>query len=171
MEPISEGRRNCDELRQSALKQNSFSAWRPRNTPQKNFALFLCFGLGFLAAGVAFFVLSARVWSLALPYSGDTAEILLAFSPSETVDPPVSLYYVVEGLYQNHRRFASSKSMAQLSKGKYEDKKSAVTTCYPVFTESDRLGTRLLIFITSSRRREEQPHHHESMRPRPQIHV
>jgi hypothetical protein len=134
-----DGHRTYLELRQSAFKQNTFAAWRPANTPFQNFILLLVFGLIFLGIGLLYLISSSTITTIVTPYGGKTRMISVGVSIKDQMHPPIFVYYEITNIHQNYRRFAYSRSKDQLN-GKYVNKASEVKQCYPVVTESERLG-------------------------------
>ncbi|MDR3548730.1 MAG: hypothetical protein P4M11_10785 [Candidatus Pacebacteria bacterium] len=134
-----EGQEAYKRLRGSTFKQNRFFAWRPSRSPNKNGSIFVAFGVLFLVIGIVLLVVSRAYVEYSFHYSGESDEIDLEADFVKELVPPVYVYYEITELHQNYRRFAYSKSNAQLS-GKYKNYTSEVMSCYPIYTESDRLG-------------------------------
>ncbi|EZG67298.1 LEM3/CDC50 family protein, partial [Gregarina niphandrodes] len=57
-------------------------------------------------------------------------------SSADTIKPPLYLYYVLQGFYQNHRRYLLSRNLDQLH-GKIVTDKSRITECEPLALSSD----------------------------------
>ncbi len=129
-----------EDLKKSAFRQNTFLAWRPKQSPYKTATVFLIFGTLFMAIGVVLLVVSRKATERVIPYSGSGKYIAdIHLTLAEELQPPIFIYYEITELEQSYRRFSYSKSNDQLF-GEYSNRASDVGTCYPVLTESDRIG-------------------------------
>ena len=129
-----------EELKGNSFKQNTFWTWRPKQSAYKSAVTFIIFGLGFIAMGFILLYESNEVKDISITYS-DSNSCLPSVSTMifETLSPPIFIYYEIEDLHQNYRRFSASKSTDQLN-GDYSNNTEKVESCFPVITEADRLG-------------------------------
>jgi len=113
--------------RGDAFRQQKLTAWQPIMTPLKVVAIFLVIAVAFIPTGFTLLAASNDVYEERIMYDGEDQavncavssqnegkECTLTFTFSEDVDGPVYVYYELENFYQNHRRYVSSRSAAQL---------------------------------------------------------
>ena len=131
----------------TAFKQQRLPAWHPTYSPPFVIGCFLTIGIAFIPIGAAIIVASDSINELALRYDhlqacpfgarrpelGYACEPLnFTFSVAQTWKAPVFMFYQLDNFYQNHRRYARSKSDLQLSG---EDvPSSALEDCAPFTT-------------------------------------
>jgi len=127
------------------FRQQTLSAWRPILTPAWVIGTFTAIGLVFIPVGAVCLAASQNVVEvISAPYddaccancgSGDSLRVdlnpcALKVTVPETMKPPIKMYYMLEGFYQNHRRYVKSRSDRQL-RGEKGLKPSQLTDCVP----------------------------------------
>jgi len=136
-----------EELKNNVFKQNTCWTWRPTSSPLKTAIIFCVFGIIFFAIGISVLLISRKATERVIPYSGSASyipDVHITFL--HEIQPPIYIYYEITEMHQNYRRFSYSKSNDQLH-GIYKNEKDAVGTCYPIYTESERLGIFYSIFF------------------------
>ena len=119
------------------FKQQRLPAWQPILSPPHVTACFVVIALVFIPIGIALVVANNNAFDLEYKYSniktctpnnneavysytvdGSTTtqgcRVNVAFTLSETIPAPVYMYYKLTNFYQNHRRYAKSRSDSQL---------------------------------------------------------
>lgn len=109
-------------------------SWRPIPTYKSTLAIFISFGIVFLALGIVLYTMSEQIQTIELPYVAeceghDVCDI--PFSTKEPIEGPVYLYYELGNFYQNHRRYVKSRSYLQLM-GTDIDQDQAKKDCDPI---------------------------------------
>jgi len=129
----------------ASFKQQELKAWQPVLTPVAVIAMLLCVFVVFLPIGIVLEDCSNRVIEQSVRYdtlaecNDVTASLNYTQLPKECqtgdiellydFEPPIYVYYELRNFYQNHRRFSSSKSDAQLrGEGNTED----TSQCDPI---------------------------------------
>jgi len=130
----------------TSFRQQTMKAWRPILTPMWVIGTLMVVGLLFLPIGAICLVASQGIVEvISVPYdeyccvkncgaedSGrvDRNPCILPITVPETMRQPINMYYMVEGFYQNHRRYVKSRSDEQL-RGDVGIKPSALIDCPP----------------------------------------
>lgn len=96
-------------------------AWRPTPTFLTTLITFLVFGIIFLTMGLLLFFFGNQIIEVNITYHkicrdefkfADKCEI--EFEIPEDMPSPVFVYYQLDNLFQNHRRYVRSRSNTQL---------------------------------------------------------
>lgn len=98
--------------------QQRLKAWQPILEPQCAIALYAVGGLLFLGIGVVLLMMSQSVEE----YSRDYTDLVLndqnvgsiTIEIEKDMEPPIWIYYELEGFHQNHRRYVKSRDDDQL---------------------------------------------------------
>ena len=115
-------RRKVEKLMSSRFKQQMLPAWRPIPSFRWTLAVFIFFGLVFLALGVAIFVSTEAILEIDIPYGNtdDNCKEInkkcnITFTVTDQMIGPVYVFYEIKGFYQNHRSYIKSRSFDQLT--------------------------------------------------------
>lgn len=134
-----------------AFTQQRLRAWQPILRPPYVIASFLLLTAVFIPLGVVLLLASKSVVEYELTYAGNKnsahdyctmqrneslggayfCEGSKTFTVTKTMKPPIYVYYKLENFYQNHRRYADSRSDAQLAGNKVTASKLN-TVCKPI---------------------------------------
>ncbi|TGZ58335.1 hypothetical protein CRM22_009676 [Opisthorchis felineus] len=137
----------------SPFFQQKLPAWQPMFTARKSAITFLVLGIFFIPLGAILLATSDSVIEYSVDYTNcmDTntgRACMEVISPGvvcscthevavvKDIPAPVYLYYGLENFYQNHRRFARSKSDQQLLGSKVYPSSLSSCTPYDTFTNS-----------------------------------
>jgi len=136
--PASVGPDGSDQRSVMArFKQQQLPAWQPILTPLPVIVTFFCVALVFLPIGIALLLASNSVIEVSSRYddvvgctalNGTNCTITIPNVPA--MQPPVFVYYRLDNFYQNHRRYARSRSDSQLS-GTYLTSSGDFASCDP----------------------------------------
>ncbi|KAL5769565.1 hypothetical protein ACOSP7_013719 [Xanthoceras sorbifolium] len=126
--------------KQSVFTQQELPACKPILTAGSFIAVFLLLGLIFIPIGIASLVASQKVVEVVYRYDVDCvppnySNNKLEFIQNPQIDKtcqtkltipkdmksPIFVYYEIRGFFQNHRRYANSKSEKQLMDKSYEN--------------------------------------------------
>jgi hypothetical protein len=108
----------------SAFKQQRMPAWQPVMSPPYVISCFLIIGCIFIPIGIVVIVTSDKIievrerYDHLVPSCGDFGKgcnHTMTITVPSTMDPPVLMYYQLDNFYQNHRRYAKSRSDLQLA--------------------------------------------------------
>lgn len=107
----------------SAFKQQRMPAWQPVMSPPWVIAAFIILSLIFIPIGIVVIVVSDKIVEVKERYDhkqscntlGEGCELKLNVYIPEDMEPPVLMYYQLDNFYQNHRRYAKSRSDLQLA--------------------------------------------------------
>jgi len=106
----------------SAFKQQRMPAWQPVMSPTWVIGIFIILGIIFVPIGVVVIVSSDAIIEVKERYdhlqacSGRAGcSHRIPINIPEDMEPPVLMYYQLDNFYQNHRRYAKSRSDLQLS--------------------------------------------------------
>ncbi|CAH8530006.1 unnamed protein product [Heterobilharzia americana] len=147
VQPLLDSPVKSRKPKNSPFFQQKLPAWQPMFTAKKSGIMFIVLGVILIPIGVILLITSNNVLEYHVDYTDctrngsqelcsdiimNTAEkcICLKEITVETSIPgPVFIYYGLKNFYQNHRRYARSKSDEQLL-GIYQDP-SALSSCEP----------------------------------------
>lgn len=148
------------------FKQQRLPAWQPILSPPHVSACFVVIAAIFIPIGVAIINANSRVGDIEFRYDdvtkctyqnnqkiayfprsltnatdveGQGCRTLVRFKIPEKMDPPVYMYYKLTNFYQNHRRFAKSRSDKQLTGA--DVGKTDMADCDPLLTPGDTAGS------------------------------
>jgi hypothetical protein len=106
----------------SAFKQQRMPSWQPVMSPPWVIGIFLALGIIFVPIGIIVIVSSDSIIEVKERYdhlqtcSGTAGcRYTVPIHVPETMAPPVLIYYQLDNFYQNHRRYAKSRSDLQLA--------------------------------------------------------
>eukprot|EP01012_Entosiphon_sulcatum_P021708 TRINITY_DN2656_c0_g1_i1.p2 TRINITY_DN2656_c0_g1~~TRINITY_DN2656_c0_g1_i1.p2 ORF type:complete len:353 (-),score=58.04 TRINITY_DN2656_c0_g1_i1:2171-3229(-) len=120
------------------FKQQRLPAWQPILSPPWVISCFFLVTAIFVPIGALIIVASGKVVEIEQQYDKDrTRPLVGASDPSmsarlvvpDKMESPVYMYYKLEGFFQNHRRYAKSRSDPQLAGDKVD--LGALTDCKP----------------------------------------
>jgi hypothetical protein len=125
----------------NAFQQQKLKAWQPLLTPQWVIGTFLSVGILFLIIGPIILSASDGIFEHEIPYESVNfcgwekncslePPAVLSYTFTESVKPPLYVYYKLENFYQNHRRYVKSRSDDQLSDASNPD----LSSCDPLQT-------------------------------------
>eukprot|EP00933_Yihiella_yeosuensis_P022232 TRINITY_DN17499_c0_g1_i3.p1 TRINITY_DN17499_c0_g1~~TRINITY_DN17499_c0_g1_i3.p1 ORF type:complete len:411 (-),score=32.25 TRINITY_DN17499_c0_g1_i3:875-2107(-) len=101
--------------------QQRLKAWQPILSPTSVVILYFVFGVVCIALGVYIFTQSQAVVELRYDYSSlahDSPNIgHFDLEVDRDMEPPILVYYEIQGFHQNHRRYIKSLSNPQLKGG------------------------------------------------------
>ena len=130
-----------ESLKNSKFKQQKLPGWRPVPSIARTVTIFTSFGIIFAGLGVLILLFSNEIVEYKTKYNIDCenkpiCEIKIKID--KKMKKNISIYYELDGFYQNHRRYISSKSEAQL-KGENITLKEMINSkdCYPLVTNKD----------------------------------
>mmetsp|Transcript_66060 Transcript_66060/g.123220 ORF Transcript_66060/g.123220 Transcript_66060/m.123220 type:complete len:431 (+) Transcript_66060:122-1414(+) len=108
------------ELFERPFLRRRMRAWQPVLSPRCVPLLLCSTGVAFVLIGVILLVIAGGI----VEYSQDYTQLApggigeFDISISETMEPPIWVYYQLDGFFQNHRRHMKSVEFEQLRKGK-----------------------------------------------------
>jgi len=128
------------------FRQQTLSAWRPILTPAWVIGTFTAVGLVFVPVGIVCLVASQNVVEVISDHYDQTCckvncgsddlnrvdnnPCRFTVTVEARMEPPIKMYYMLEGFYQNHRRYVKSRSDRQL-RGETGLLPSQLTDCLP----------------------------------------
>ncbi|KAH3732890.1 cell cycle control protein [Pelomyxa schiedti] len=134
------GARVVNFLLGDSLKQQTMKQWQPLLLPLSVILFLLLSGLLLAAIGVIL-VATDKAQTYEAEYAencGATPSLCnVTINVEENMDTPVFVYYKLTSFYQNHRRYALSRSETQLD-GEVIDKHGDLSDCDPVISLDDR---------------------------------
>lgn len=114
MNPTTAAKQVAD-LKSSSFKQQKMFAFRPIPSYLKSVVCFIVFGVIFIILGLILFGASNRIVTITQRYDdicdkfNVTCDILI--NVEKDIAEPLYVYYEIDGLLQNHRRFKGSKNL------------------------------------------------------------
>lgn len=132
-------------LEESLFWQQKIKTWRPVYDAKHNFVFFLILSVFFWTTG--YFIMNKTNEIAATEYEVTYSDFSGCQVDPTNDDPnickvnidlkhdipgPVYVYYKIDNMYQNHRRYVKSRSYSQLA-GKYIPAADLKTDCDPVF--------------------------------------
>lgn len=141
-EILQRGKEKKAKLQKSKFKQQKLPAWRPNPTLLTTLITFIVFGVIFLVLGVIVVELAENIHEVSLEYHnleeceeniGGTCT--LNFTLHTDFEQPIYVYYQLDNLYQNHRRYVKSRDEQQL-RGELKSA-SDLYNCDPIRTMGD----------------------------------
>eukprot|EP00668_Euglena_longa_P041490 GGOE01054627.1.p1 GENE.GGOE01054627.1~~GGOE01054627.1.p1 ORF type:complete len:394 (+),score=118.66 GGOE01054627.1:41-1183(+) len=123
------------------FKQQRLPAWQPILSPPWVICCFFLVAVVFIPIGALVIVASGQVVEYEVQYAGDASscknpaagvrcEEWVSITLKADMEPPVYMYYKLENFYQNHRRYAKSRSDTQLSGSSVDY--GSISDCEPV---------------------------------------
>ena len=134
-----------EKLKNSKFKQQNLPGWKPEISNNVLILIFICFGIAFIIIGTFLLIASNNLVEIKKNYGNnenckikDMCDIEIKIT--KTMKKPIMIYYQIDGIYQNHRRYINSKSDDQLHGKKFtvEEMKNS-QDCDPVVTNIDML--------------------------------
>ena len=130
-----------EKLKNSKFKQQKLPGWRPVPSMIRAIAIFLSLGIVFAGLGVLILLFSNQIVEKIERYD-KTCEYYrnnqcnITINITERMKANISVYYQLDGFYQNHPRYIRSKNEAQL-KGEIATNEEIENDCYPIIKNSD----------------------------------
>jgi hypothetical protein len=134
--------------RDEPLTQQRLHAWQPILSPPWVFCGFFIMFLIFLGLGILILVETLRITEIEMDYTRSCNMTTLdstgqpycnvprlEFNVTDTMRSPIYLYYKLENFYQNHRRYASSRSDTQLG-GRSTYYATVSGECWPIVSRA-----------------------------------
>ena len=137
------------QLEESPFWQQNIKTWRPVYDAKHNFLFFFVLSLFFFGTG---YFIQSKTNEIAasefeVEYSDqedcrvkpddDTPNMChVGFKLNNTMTAPIYVYYKIDNMYQNHRRYVKSRSYSQLA-GKYHSAADLKGDCDPVTKVGD----------------------------------
>mmetsp|Transcript_16826 Transcript_16826/g.18748 ORF Transcript_16826/g.18748 Transcript_16826/m.18748 type:complete len:299 (-) Transcript_16826:55-951(-) len=140
-EILKRGNARKEKLEKSQFKQQALPSWRPNPTFLTTLVTFIIFGAIFLSLGFLLWFWGNRISEFEITYhdkcKGQVAPhtCKLNFELDEKVKSPIFVYYQVNNLYQNHRRYVRSRNDLQLRGDSISV--NDLTDCHPILKNSD----------------------------------
>ena len=106
------GKERKAALEKSRFKQQSLPAWRPNPTLLTTLITFVIFGLIFLTLGILLLEWGKTINEFTINYHDRChrdKDCIINFTLDRDFSSPVFVYYQVDNLYQNHRRYVGSR--------------------------------------------------------------
>uniref|UniRef100_A0A7S0FKI7 ALA-interacting subunit n=1 Tax=Pyrodinium bahamense TaxID=73915 RepID=A0A7S0FKI7_9DINO len=124
--------------------QQRLRAWQPILTPCWIISIYIVCGLIFLCLGIALLLTSRSVTEYVFDYT-DIADPIsgvgsFSLEIARDMEPPIWLYYQLNGFHQNHRRYVQSRDDSQLR-----------DTGTPKYTEADLPGCKPWVLAADAR--------------------
>ena len=132
-----------EKLKNSKFKQQNLPGWKPEISNNVLILIFICFGIAFIIIGTFLLIASNNLVEIKKNYGNnenckikDMCDIEIKIT--KTMKKPIMIYYQIDGIYQNHRRYLNSKSDEQLHGKKFtlEGMKNS-QDCEPVVTNKE----------------------------------
>lgn len=127
--------------------QQRLDAWQPSLPHRCSAALYFTFGCIFLASGVMLSMVNSGVDEYARDYTDLSRPLAgenighVDFYIENDMEPPVWVFYELEGFHQNHRRYVSSRVPDQMSQTEDPDViGDSLSDCAPWVMEDDRVN-------------------------------
>jgi hypothetical protein len=131
-----------------AFTQQRLRAWQPILRPPYVIATFLLLTVVFIPLGVVLLLASKSVIEHEITYAGHNQDVCVMarseelggamycngtreFIVQKRMNPPIYIYYKLQNFYQNHRRYADSRSDKQLG-GKSVSTSDLESSCKPI---------------------------------------
>ena len=137
-----------EKLKNSKFKQQNLSGWKPEFSNNTIILIFIGFGIVFIFIGTILLVASQNLVEIKFRYDekckiNESCEISIKIK--KTMKRPIMVYYQLDGIYQNHRRYLNSKSDDQLhgKKMTLEEMKNS-QDCEPVVT-NEQMGKTISV--------------------------
>ena len=139
-----------ENLKNSKFKQQKLPGWRPVPSMGRTVTIFFSLGVVFTGLGVLILLFSNKTVEMIERYDnvfpcnmGENCNI--TFNITEKMKKNVFVYYQLEGFFQNHVRYAKSRSEAQL-KGEKVTKDEIIKSkdCDPIITNKEVNNNRSL---------------------------
>ena len=134
-----------EKLKNSKFKQQNIPGWKPEISNNKIILIFFIFGIIFIIIGISLLISSNNLVEIKYRYDNDekcknSPQCNIEINITKTMQKPIMIYYQIDGIYQNHRRYINSKSDDQLHGKKFtvEEMKNS-QDCDPVVTNIDML--------------------------------
>jgi hypothetical protein len=126
--------------------QRRLKAWQPILAPRRVIACYIVSGLLFFGIGIVLLLTSRSVEEYVVDYTDlptnrhgvGTFDIQVV----SDMEPPIWVYYQLDGFHQNHRRYVKSRSNSQLGEGTVPPKTAEqdLTECIPWVTTGERIN-------------------------------
>jgi len=126
------------KLEKSRFKQQNLPAWRPNPTLLTTLITFVIFGIIFLSLGIFLVEWARTITEIEIEYNERCKRDKVCPIPliiEEDIETDIFVYYQLDNLYQNHRRFVNSRDDFQL-RGDVKEV-SDLTSCEPVTQVKD----------------------------------
>ena len=135
----------------TAFKQQRLPAWQPVMSPRYVIGCFFAVALIFIPIGIAIIVASDQIVEISIRYDhlqqcnfNQRSAVYgyactpqnFSFTVPETMKAPVFMFYRIDNFYQNHRRYARSRSELQLAGEPIFDA-SQLADCKPFATPGE----------------------------------
>jgi len=122
-------------------------AWQPILAPRRVISCYIASGVLFFSIGIVLLLTSRTVEEHVVDYTDlptnrhgvGTFDIKV----DRDMEPPIWVYYQLDGFHQNHRRYVTSRSNAQLSEGDVPTPKTSeedLKECKPWVSTGDRIN-------------------------------
>mmetsp|Transcript_108218 Transcript_108218/g.186862 ORF Transcript_108218/g.186862 Transcript_108218/m.186862 type:complete len:393 (-) Transcript_108218:310-1488(-) len=124
------------------FKQQRLPAWQPILSPPWVICCFFVVAVVFIPIGALVIVASGKVVEYEIEYAAEASRTCRTMIPGQKceewisididkdMEPPVYMYYKLENFYQNHRRYAKSRSDTQLAGSSVSY--NSISDCKPV---------------------------------------
>lgn len=116
---LLQGRQNdqASETQWVKFTQQRLSAWQIDLPPTIAIGLYLLGGVSFFVIGLILYIVAGEVEELSFPYTDVPLDSVSDLEPLEVnsdMQPPIWIYYELDGFHQNHRRYVKSRDPKQL---------------------------------------------------------
>lgn len=130
------------KIKTNRFKQQRLPAWRPVPTLTSVFLVYLIVGFIFLALGIIIYIYSDKIKQITYEYGEECYGqpiCNITIQINETMEKTIMVYYQLDGFFQNHRRYLSSKSISQLTGDKSVSIKNIKNSgdCSPIISNKD----------------------------------
>lgn len=136
------GKRNKEKLEKSRFMQQNLPCWRPNPTFLTTLITFVIFGVIFLGLGVWLIFWARHIKEFGVTYHETCStekpptKWIIDFEINDDFKAPIYVYYQIDNLFQNHRRYVNSRSDEQLRGNKLSES-DIKTACDPIVTNDD----------------------------------
>lgn len=130
----------------SRFAKRRLKAWQPIFTPRRVITCYLATGAAFLGIGVVLLLVSDSVEAYVQDYTDMPTDRhgvgSFDLRIERDMEPPIWVYYQLDGFHQNHRRYVKSRSNAQLREGSGPPKilEQDLKECSPWISSGDQVN-------------------------------
>jgi len=130
----------------SRFARQRLKVWQPILAPRRVISCYIASGVAFLSFGIVLLLSSQSVEDYVVDYTDITIDRhgvgTFDIKVDRDMEPPIWVYYELDGFHQNHRRYIKSRSNTQLREGTGTPKilEEDIPECEPWVTTGERVN-------------------------------